>query len=236
MNRSLRTAKPWIVAGAAAASLALPALAGATPAPTGGAAAPADPAPVAAQSLTTPPTGPDSLASGGALAGSVAQLQGQLGPMDGGAKVLVQVREQAGGWQSIGTTKAGAGGVFAIRWRTRHIGVFAVRALRADGAAAADSATGQFEVFRATVASWFGPGNYGQPTACGQMMTPQLLGVAHLKLPCGTLVDITYGGRRLTVPVVDRGPYVSGVSYDLTAATAQALGVTETVRLGALAR
>ncbi len=51
------------------------------------------------------------------------------------------------------------------------------------------------------------------------------LGVAHKTLPCGSLVDITYGGRTISVPVVDRGPYSHGVSYDLTIATARALGV-----------
>jgi rare lipoprotein A (peptidoglycan hydrolase) len=36
------------------------------------------------------------------------------------------------------------------------------------------------------------------------------------------------------VPVVDRGPFARGVSYDLTFATAQALGFQVTDRVGAL--
>jgi rare lipoprotein A len=36
------------------------------------------------------------------------------------------------------------------------------------------------------------------------------------------------------VPVVDRGPFVRGRRWDLTAATAQALGFTATDRIGAL--
>jgi rare lipoprotein A (peptidoglycan hydrolase) len=67
------------------------------------------------------------------------------------------------------------------------------------------------------------------------MMSSTLLGVAHRSLPCGTLVDLSYGGHEITVPVVDRGPYRHGVSWDLTTATSQALGIDQTVRIGALA-
>jgi rare lipoprotein A (peptidoglycan hydrolase) len=64
--------------------------------------------------------------------------------------------------------------------------------------------------------SWYGPNFYGNGTACGQTLTKTLVGVAHRTLPCGTLVTFRYGGRTLTVPVVDRGPYVSGRTWDLT--------------------
>jgi hypothetical protein len=64
--------------------------------------------------------------------------------------------------------------------------------------------------------SWFGPGLYGNGTACGQTMTKTLVGVAHRSLPCGTLVTFRYKGRTVTVPVVDRGPYVAGRTWDLT--------------------
>jgi rare lipoprotein A len=83
------------------------------------------------------------------------------------------------------------------------------------------------------IATWFGPGFYGKHTACGQTLTPKVLGVANRTLPCGTLVQVTYAGHRLTVPVLDRGPYSHGASWDLTAGAAQALGITETVRISA---
>src|SRR6266545_2545909 len=41
------------------------------------------------------------------------------------------------------------------------------------------------------LASWYGPGFYGNRTACGQLYTPEILGVAHLTLPCGTLLTLT---------------------------------------------
>lgn len=68
--------------------------------------------------------------------------------------------------------------------------------------------------------TWFGPGFYGNRTACGQKMSRWLKGVAHRTLPCGTMVSFRYRGRTATVPVVDRGPYgVPGLDFDLTART-----------------
>ena len=89
-------------------------------------------------------------------------------------------------------------------------------------------------VYRQALATWYGPGFYGRRTACGAKMTHTLLGVAHRTLACGTMVAVSYKGRRVTVPVVDRGPFARGVSYDLTFATAQALGFAVTDRVGAL--
>jgi rare lipoprotein A (peptidoglycan hydrolase) len=37
-------------------------------------------------------------------------------------------------------------------------------------------------------------------------------------------VTLRHGGRTVRVPVIDRGPYVGGREFDLTAATAQRLG------------
>ncbi|OLD51810.1 MAG: hypothetical protein AUI58_05810 [Chloroflexi bacterium 13_1_40CM_2_70_6] len=74
------------------------------------------------------------------------------------------------------------------------------------------------------VASYFGPGLYGNRTACGQTLTTTLQGVAHRTLPCGSAVRLSYAGRSVTVPVVDRGPNVAGREFDLTYATKIALG------------
>ena len=81
------------------------------------------------------------------------------------------------------------------------------------------------------MATWFGPGFYGQKTACGQTMSPVIMGVANRTLPCGTLVLVSYKGHQLTVPVIDRGPYAHGVTWDLTTGAADALTITETVRI-----
>mgnify|MGYP001557908336 CR=1 FL=1 len=57
-------------------------------------------------------------------------------------------------------------------------------------------------------------------------LTTSLLGVAHRSLPCGTLITFRNpaNGRTLTVPVVDRGPYVYGRQWDLTGGACLALG------------
>lgn len=77
---------------------------------------------------------------------------------------------------------------------------------------------------RWTVASRFD--DYGLPLACGGVLGRSQPGVAHRTLPCGTKVTIAYRGRTVTVPVVDRGPYVAGREFDLTGATADALRFT----------
>ena len=77
------------------------------------------------------------------------------------------------------------------------------------------------------VASWYGPGFYGNRTACGQVYTPEIIGVAHRTLPCGTMVTIQFRGRSMTVPVIDRGPYVAGRTLDLSNATKIAMACTD---------
>jgi len=100
---------------------------------------------------------------------------------------------------------------------------------------APDQPTQQARVadYRAVMATWYGPGLYGNRMACGGRLTHRTLGVAHRRLPCGTRVALRYRGHIIVVPVVDRGPYARGVSYDLTAATARKLGMTQTSRLAA---
>jgi rare lipoprotein A (peptidoglycan hydrolase) len=78
--------------------------------------------------------------------------------------------------------------------------------------------------YRQAGASYYGPGLYGNGVACGGTLTPDTLGVANRTLPCGTMVKIRYHGRHITVPVIDRGPYVAGRDYDLTEATRNRLG------------
>jgi len=77
-------------------------------------------------------------------------------------------------------------------------------------------------------ATWYGPGLYGNNMACGGRLTRSTWGVAHKTLPCGKRVAIAHGGRIVIAPVVDRGPFVKGVSYDLTEKTARALRMLET--------
>jgi rare lipoprotein A len=94
------------------------------------------------------------------------------------------------------------------------------------GASAATGTTGQdlvFSPFKSAGASWYGPGLYGNKTACGQTLRATTIGVAHRNLPCGTMVKFVYEGRAVVAPVIDRGPFVKGRAWDLTAAASEAL-------------
>jgi rare lipoprotein A len=105
-------------------------------------------------------------------------------------------------------------------------------ALASTGGASAPNGVRSMACAKAQVATWFGPGFYGQKTACGQTMSPVIVGVASRTLPCGALVLVDYKGHRLTVPVIDRGPYANnGAMWDLTWGAASALAITETVHI-----
>ena|SRR5947208_2241517 len=77
---------------------------------------------------------------------------------------------------------------------------------------------------RSAGATWYGPGLYGNGTACGQTLRPGTIGVAHRTLPCGTTIKINYHGQSLVTKVIDRGPYTPGNDFDLTNGARLALG------------
>jgi rare lipoprotein A len=84
------------------------------------------------------------------------------------------------------------------------------------------------------LASWYGPGFWGNRTACGPRLRRGTVGVAHRRLPCGTRVVIGYGGRYLRTRVIDRGPYVKRRyerDWDLTRAAARRLAFDGTDRV-----
>jgi rare lipoprotein A (peptidoglycan hydrolase) len=77
------------------------------------------------------------------------------------------------------------------------------------------------------LASWYGPGFYGQRTASGAVYTGAALTAAHRSLPFGTLVQVTNldNGRRVVVKIDDRGPFIRGRVIDLSEAAAHRLGM-----------
>lgn len=77
---------------------------------------------------------------------------------------------------------------------------------------------------RTAGATWYGPGLYGNGTACGQTLRPGTIGVAHRTLPCGTTIKLTYHRHSLVTRVIDRGPYTPGNAFDLTNGARLALG------------
>jgi rare lipoprotein A (peptidoglycan hydrolase) len=84
------------------------------------------------------------------------------------------------------------------------------------------SSSSSWTVFKR--ATWYGPGFWGKQTSCGTLLTPTTIGVAHKKLPCGTTVTFSYGGRSVTATVIDRGPFRKGYAWDLTKKTAKRVG------------
>jgi rare lipoprotein A len=122
------------------------------------------------------------------------------------------------------TTKAN--GTFAVRWVPPRTGSYQVRAygLHDRHTRGAKSEARQLTSYRLAGASWYGPGLWGNGVACGGTLLPGTLGVANKTLPCGTKVRLRYHGREITVPVIDRGPYVAGREFDLTYAVKQKLG------------
>ena len=121
-------------------------------------------------------------------------------------------------------------GRYSVAWHAPSTGTRSVR-ISADGNLRGTSVSrkaGKITVFRPAVASWYGPGFYGNRTACGQTLTPGMLGVANKTMPCGTHLTLRYNGNQVQVTVIDRGPYVAGREFDLTEATKNALGFGST--------
>jgi hypothetical protein len=144
-------------------------------------------------------------------------LRGRIRPA-GSHRVKLVVRGRPG---AVTGTSSGRGGSFSLRWRTRRTGSYRIRAYaihdrRIRGSA---SVARRVTAYRHAHASYYGPGLYGNGMACGGTLMPGTLGVAHKTLPCGSRVRFRYRRRTVTVRVVDRGPYVAGRDFDLTAAT-----------------
>jgi rare lipoprotein A len=77
------------------------------------------------------------------------------------------------------------------------------------------------------LASWYGPGFEGLPTATGEPYDPYEYTAAHKTLPLGTELVVGYGASSVEVTVNDRGPYVGERELDLSLGAAEALGLTQ---------
>jgi rare lipoprotein A (peptidoglycan hydrolase) len=77
--------------------------------------------------------------------------------------------------------------------------------------------------WRSARASWYGPGLYGNGMAGGGKLRRNSMVVAHKSMRFGTKILFTYRGRSVIAVVKDRGPYVSGRTFDLGPGTAKAL-------------
>ena len=183
----------------------------------------------AAPPAASAPTGTDTISVNArhhVLSGQKVRLAGRIGSGQDGRTVLVRVRHGAG-WKTVDRVATGRGGNYAAVWTPKGLDRYGVRVGTADGTAKR-SLEGGVTVYRRSAASWYGPGFYGNRTACGRTLGRGTLGVAHKSLPCGTKVALRYRGRTVVAPVIDRGPYAGNREYDLTAETKQRLGFGST--------
>jgi hypothetical protein len=192
------------------------------------------------------PTTPAPSAVAGALAVTpstivehqVAVVTGSVSAGGAGHPLWLQAREGQGAWDTVLAGTANAAGEFALSWHASRSGQLSLRVVSST-TASASSVTSTPEValtvYRQIVATWYGPGFYGNRTACGERLTKSIVGLADRTLPCGTPVSLTYNGITLTIPVIDRGPYANDATIDLTHAAAQELGIKQTVDVDMLA-
>jgi hypothetical protein len=164
------------------------------------------------------------------IEGESARIEGKVRDALPGSKAIIQQRT-SGRWKMVARTRV-KDGAFSTAFTPRTSGPGVVRAFVVHRRERV-RAFGIYTVFRRTEATWYGPGFFGNFTACGHRYEEGLVGVAHRSLPCGTPVTFFYGGTVLTVPVVDRGPYGTA-DWDLTAETARILGFSGRQTLGFL--
>jgi len=170
------------------------------------------------------------------------RVSGSASPNAAGRTVEIERLGHQTSWRWAPTVRAtiAGDGSFGATWHTNHIGRFSIRARLIEPATSHAASTQAslpsvtVTVYRAAIATQYGPGFYGQRTACGQKLTPSTIGVANRTLACGTPVAVYYHGHTLVVPVIDRGPYANHADWDLTEATGRALGISGTAVVGAV--
>jgi rare lipoprotein A len=80
------------------------------------------------------------------------------------------------------------------------------------------------------LASWYGPGFHGEETASGEIFDQRKMVAAHRTLPLGSVIRVTNleNNRRVTLRVIDRGPYGrnfrKGTIVDVSRGAARRLG------------
>lgn len=77
------------------------------------------------------------------------------------------------------------------------------------------------------LASYYGAGLQGRPTASGETFDKEQFTAAHRRLPFGTCVRVTFvpTGRSVEVRINDRGPFVANRIIDVSEAAARELGL-----------
>lgn len=79
------------------------------------------------------------------------------------------------------------------------------------------------------LASFYGPGLHGRPTASGERFNQNALTAAHRKERFGSCVRVVNmeNGKQVEVRVNDRGPFIEGRIIDVSLAAAKKLGMVD---------
>src|SRR4029079_12146618 len=115
--------------------------------------------------------------------------------------------QRLGGWWTLDRDRTNRAGRFVLRKRIR--GAMSARA-RVRLNSGETRMLGRLNVYRRALASWYGPGLFGNKLGCGGTLQVGSLGVANKSLPCGTKVTLRHHGRVVRVRVIARRPYVGG--------------------------
>jgi rare lipoprotein A (peptidoglycan hydrolase) len=184
----------------------------------------------AAATIPGPLTGTeDGATTSGGRVDSTVKVRANRHVMAGNPAASRWVTVRVGG-KKVKTVRTSKDGTFRVRWNAPHAGVYKAKATvqGTERAKRARSRNLQINAYRSAQASYYGPGLYGNGTACGQTLTPSTVGVANKTLPCGTKVTFRYRGRTVVARVIDRGPYAGNREWDLTAALRAKLGFGST--------
>ena len=156
--------------------------------------------------------------------GRTARVTGTLRPGFAGREVILE-RRDGDGWRTLDRATTREGGRFTLSHVQQRSEAFVVRVRFEEDEINTGwhDKPGRMAFLSRDSASWYGPGFYGQRTACGQTLTGDIKGVAHKTLACGTKVVFKRGHRTVTARVIDRGPYVAGRQWDLAPAVKRAL-------------
>lgn len=161
-------------------------------------------------------------------------LSGFLRPAADGRSVLLEQRV-AGSWEPIGRALVDDGH-YALPARFSRNGYRPVRAtFQRDALNDGTRVQRTLRVHRPSLATWYGPGFFGNRTACGQRYTRHSVGIAHRKLPCGTNVHVLFGRETISLDVIDRGPYTDA-NWDLSQKAARRIGFYGKEDIGILIR
>ncbi len=153
------------------------------------------------------------------LAGHSSAVRGTLLPGISGRKVRLEGRQSDGGWRLLTTDRTGSRGGFGLHYAGGDASRLRVHFAGDRQNTRAAKPAGQLTVFEPTMASWYYDDTGA--TACGFQAH---YGVANRTLPCGTKVTFRNGSHKVTATVDDRGPFVSGRTWDLGINTRDALG------------